>query len=446
MYTLPGKLKLLAIVFMVIGAIGIASGFLNTPSNTEEVKELLASHSEDGHGNATAVHEETKESHNQVGVEESHENEHLEHALHAYQNRPWSAFYVAAFFFFMLSLGTLVFYAIQYAAQAGWSPVLFRVMEGISAYLPIGSIIIFAFLVASAMGLNHLFHWMDPDLVNPESEHFDEIIFGKSGWLNTPFFLIRIAIYLGGWNLYRYFSRKKSIQGDSSDNLTWFKKNFKMSVGFLAFFIVTETIMAWDWFMSLDPHWYSTLYGWYVFATMIVSAITVIALVTITLKAQGFLEFVNDSHIHDLAKYMFGFSIFWTYLWFAQFMLIWYADIPEEATYFVTRIDDYKLLFFGMLVTNFVFPFLVLMNSDFKRVNWFVVLAGIVILIGHYIDVYLLVMPTTVGEYWYIGIPELGAVLFFLGLFIFVIFNALTKAPLLQKNNPFIKESKHYHY
>ncbi len=444
MYTLPGKLKLLAIVFMVIGAIGIASGFLNTPSTTEEVKELLASHNE-GHGNDQVVHENT-DTHGTIQGNDNHEEEHLEHALHAFKNRPWSAFYVAAFFFFMLSLGVLVFYAIQYAAQAGWSPVLFRVMEGISAYLPIGSIIIFGFLVASAMGFNHLFHWMDPDLVNPESEHFDEIIYGKSGWLNTPFFLIRIAIYLAGWNLYRYFSRKNSVKGDSSDNLAWFKKNFKMSIGFLAFFIVTETIMAWDWFMSLDPHWYSTLYGWYVFATMIVSAITVIALVAITLKAQGYLDFVNDSHIHDLAKYMFGFSIFWTYLWFAQFMLIWYADIPEEATYFVTRIQDYKLLFFGMLATNFVFPFLVLMNSDFKRVNWFVVLAGLVILIGHYIDVYLLVMPTTVGEHWYFGVPELGAVLFFLGLFIFVVFTALTKAPLLQKNNPFMKESKHYHY
>jgi hypothetical protein len=446
MYTLPGKLKLLAIILMVLGALGIASGFLNTPSTTEEVKELLASHNE-GHGHtATVASHDQDETHKQTTSQEGHEDTHLEHALHQFQNRPWSAFYVAAFFFFMISLGVLVFYAIQYAAQAGWSPVLLRVMEGITAYLPVGSIFIFLFLVASAFGLNHLFHWMDPELVNPNSEHFDKIIYGKSGWLNVPFFLIRVAIYLGVWNLFRYLLRKNSIKGDTSDNLNWFRKNFKMSVGFLAFFIVTETIMAWDWFMSLDPHWYSTLYGWYVFATMIVSAITVIALVTIVLKAQGFLDFVNDSHIHDLAKYMFGFSIFWTYLWFAQFMLIWYADIPEEATYFVTRIQDYKILFFGMLVTNFVFPLLVLMNSDFKRVNWFVVMAGIVILIGHYIDVYLLVMPTTVGEHWSFGIPEISGVLFFLGLFIYVVFNALTKAPLLQKNNPFIEESKHFHY
>ena len=205
-------------------------------------------------------------------------------------------------------------------------------------------------------------------------------------------------------------------------------------------------MMSWDWIMSVDPHWYSTLFGWYVFASLFVSAITTIALITIFLKSRGYLEYVNNSHIHDLAKFMFGISIFWTYLWFSQFMLIWYSNIPEEVTYFITRIEDYNLPFFGMLVLNFIFPLLVLMNSDYKRVNWFVVMAGIVILVGHYIDIYNMIMPATVGESWFIGIPEISAVLFFGGLFIFVVFSALTKAPLLAKRNPYIKESKHYHY
>jgi len=198
--------------------------------------------------------------------------------------------------------------------------------------------------------------------------------------------------------------------------------------------------------MSFDPHWFSTLFGWYVFASMIVSGITVIALVTIFLKSRGYLETVNDSHIHDLAKYMFGFSIFWTYLWFSQFMLIWYANIPEEVTYFVTRIEDYNLPFFGMVVMNFVFPILILMNSDFKRTNLFVIMGGIVILLGHYLDIFVMVMPATVGESWFIGISEISALLLFAGLFIFVVFSALTKAPLLPKGNPYIKESKHFHY
>ncbi|MAL59952.1 MAG: quinol:cytochrome C oxidoreductase [Flavobacteriaceae bacterium] len=446
MYTLPKKLKLFAIAFMVVGAIGMIAGFLSAPKTTAEVKEMMASHHGDGHGE-TVEDVSHGDNHGEVN-EDAHggEDAHYEHVLHQMQNRPWSALYIASFFFFMIALGTLAFYAIQYAAQAGWSPVLFRVMEGITAYLPVASVIIFVLLLLSAFHVNHIFHWMDPELVNPESEHYDKLIAGKSGFLNVPFFLIRAAIFLLGWNLYRWISRKNSIADDTAEDNRYFKKNFKASAGFLVFFIVTESMMSWDWIMSFDPHWFSTLFGWYVFAGMMVSAITVIAMVTIYLKSQGYLEHVNDSHIHDLAKFMFGFSIFWTYLWFSQFMLIWYANIPEEVTYFVTRIEDYNLPFFGMLAMNFIFPVLLLMNSDYKRVNWFVIMTGIVILAGHYIDVFNMVMPATVGTSWYIGIPEIGSLLFFFGLFVLVVFTALTKAPLLAKRNPFIKESKHFHY
>ncbi|AVI50298.1 quinol:cytochrome C oxidoreductase [Pukyongia salina] len=444
MYTLPNKLKLFAIIFMVVGAVGIVSGFLMAPKTTSEVKEMMVDGHGDGHGGDHAV---VDESHNGGHGEEAHDDEaHYEHVLHQLQNRPWSALYVASFFFFMIALGTLAFYAIQYAAQAGWSPVLFRVMEGITAYLPVASVIILVLLLLSAFHVNHIFHWMDPELVNPESDHYDKLIAGKSSFLNVPFFLIRALIFLGGWNLYRWVSRRNSLRDDNAEDNRWFKKNFKASAIFLVFFIVTESMMSWDWIMSFDPHWFSTLFGWYVFAGMMVSAITVIAMVTIVLKSQGYLEHVNDSHIHDLAKYMFGFSIFWTYLWFSQFMLIWYSNIPEEVTYFVTRIEDYNLPFFGMVVMNFVFPVLMLMNSDYKRVNWFVILTGIVILVGHYIDVFNMVMPATVGASWFIGLPEIGAIMFFFGLFVLVVFTALTKAPLLAKRNPFIKESKHFHY
>ena len=329
MYTLPSKLKLFAIIFMVIGAIGITTGFLSTPKTIEDVKEMTAGH--DSHNGTDDANGNGQETHDG--------DAHYEHVMHQMQNRPWSALYIASFFFFIIVLGVLAFYAIQYAAQAGWSPVLFRVMEGITSYLPVASVIIIALLLASFFELNHIFHWMDPELVDPESEYYDALIDGKSAWLNKPFFLIRALFYLLGYNLYRYFTRRNSLRDDNAEDHRWFKKNFKLSAGFLVFFIVTESMMSWDWIMSFDPHWFSTLFGWYVFAGMMVSGITVIALVTIVMKSQGYLEFVNDSHIHDLAKYMFGFSIFWAYLWFSQFMLIWYANIPEEVTYFVTRLE-----------------------------------------------------------------------------------------------------------
>ncbi|CEN37245.1 conserved membrane hypothetical protein [Capnocytophaga canimorsus] len=314
-------------------------------------------------------------------------------------------------------------------------------MEAITAYLLPGAVVVFVILVLSGLHFNHLFIWMDETVVA-----HDALLQGKQGYLNVPFFLIRAAIYILGWVAYRHFSRKFSIAQDTASDNRNFVKNFKISAAFLVFFLVSESMMSWDWIMSVDPHWFSTLFGWYVFASMFVSGITVIALITIYLKSRGYLQFVNSSHMHDLAKFMFGISIFWTYLWFSQFLLIWYSNIPEEVTYYVTRINDYKLVFFGMAAMNFIFPLLVLMNADFKRINWLVVMVGIVILIGHYFDFYVMIMPATVGDQWSVGVSEIFSLLLFLGLFIFVAFTALSKAPLLAKRNPFIEESKHHHY
>ena len=483
MYTLSKRLKITAMSLMILGAMGWVISYTDSHHLTlENVKVMLAeehahhgaahgnggNHSQDnyalnetshhqGEAHAAMIHSTHKQEahptltddpHSQAGHngtahhEEAsqHEDEHATHVLHQLHNRPYAALYVAAFFFMMISLGVLAFYGVQYAAQAGWSPVLFRVMEAITYYLLPGALIV---LGIGLWAGDHIFIWMDPEVVAE-----DKLIQGKSSWLNKTWFAIRGLIFITGWSLYRYFSRKFSLAQDLADvnDNSNFKKNFRISAAFLVFYIYTESMMSWDWIMSVDPHWFSTLFGWYVFASMFVSGITVIALITIYLKAKGLMEFVNDSHLHDLAKFMFGISVFWTYLWFSQFMLIWYANIPEEVTYFVTRIEDYKLPFFGMLILNFIFPFLVLMNSDYKRVPWFIVMAGIVILIGHYIDVFNMIMPATVGDRWFIGLSELSAVALFLGLFLLVVFYALSKAPLLPKGNPFIKESEQFHY
>ena len=488
MYTFSSKLKTFSFILMALGLLGIGYGFLTAPKDIQEVEKLLAAESHGGHGEAkhetvaTVAHapaskhvegSEVKEEgaheagsvnvdtvnstdigaveamHNESSAEKqghdvteaAEHKEHLNHVLHQLQNKPWSALYVACIFFMLISLGVLVFYAIQQVAQAGWSPVLFRVMQGITSYLPVGSVIFFVILILCGLHFNHLFIWLDPEVVAT-----DKLIANKSGYLNFPFWIIRAAIFLTGWSLYQYYSKKNCLaQDEANDNLNY-KKNFNISAIFLVFFIVSESIMSWDWIMSIDPHWFSTLFGWYVFASFFVSAITTIALVTLYLKSRGFLEYVNTSHIHDLAKFMFGFSVFWTYLWFSQYMLIWYANIPEEVTYFITRIELYNLPFFGAVVMNFLFPLLILINTDFKRITWILVMAGVVILAGHYVDFFNMIMPGTVGDRWFIGISEIASVLFFLGLFIFVVFTALTKNPLLPKRNPFIDESKHFHY
>lgn len=469
MYTISGRLRTVAFVLMILGLIGVVYGFMTSHKSLDEVKDMLAAehavhganvvdteahvvaggkdHSDNAHdANTRGALEDVDEAHAANGVGNSAEvhadDEHAEHVQHQLANRPWSAIYVAALFFFTIALGALAFYAIQYAAQAGWSPLLLRVMEGITAYMLPGGLIVLAIAILSGtIGHYNIFIWMDPEVVKE-----DLLIRNKSSYLNIGWFAIRGLIFLTGWFLYRHFSRKFSIAQDEADDNKNFKKTFRISAGFLVFFLYTESIVSWDWIMSVDPHWFSTLFGWYVLAGMMVSGITVIAMVTIYLKSKGFLPLVNDSHLHDLAKFMFGFSIFWAYLWFSQFMLIWYSNIPEEVTYFVTRFEDYQFLFLGMVVLNFVFPLLILMNSDFKRLPWFIMMAGIVILVGHYIDVFNMIMPATVGDQWYIGIPEIGSLLLFGGLFLLVVFTALTKAPLMPKRNPFIKESEHFHY
>jgi len=442
MYTFSSKLKTFSLILMAVGLLGIGYGFLSAPKDIQAVEAILAS---DAHGSHDEAANNSTEAHAEVGEHnvsaDAEHIEHLEHVLHQLQNKPWSALYVACIFFMLISLGVLAFYAIQQVAQAGWSPVLFRVMQGITAYLPVGSVIFFIILILCGLHFNHLFIWLDPEVVA-----HDKLIANKTGYLNFPFWIIRAAVFLIGWNLYRYYSRKNCLAQDEAKDDSFYKKNFKMSAGFLVFFIVTESIMSWDWIMSVDPHWFSTLFGWYVFASFFVSGITTICMVTLYMKSKGVLEYVNTSHIHDLAKFMFGFSVFWTYLWFSQFMLIWYANIPEEVTYFVTRIQVYNLPFFGAVVMNFVFPILILVNTDFKRITWILVMAGTVILLGHYIDFFNMIMPGTVGDQWFIGVSEIASVLFFLGLFIYVVFTALTKAPLLPKRNPFIEESKHFHY
>ena len=467
MYQFSGKLKTFSLALILIGFIGIAFSFYTAPSTIEDAKEIMAHQNNHGDDHASSNGDEHAESHNDDhktndslnhNVEKSHhkvdshdahhnDDSHAEHVLHQLQNRPWSAFYVALFFFLGISLLVLAFYASQRVAQSGWSVVLFRVMEAITANLVPTSIIMAVIVVLSAMHFNHLFSWMAEGTFDTTSDKYDAIVAGKEWWMNVPSWVIRSIVYLILWNAYRFIIRKSSIKEDTAnDNGKTYKFNYNSSVIFIFIFMLTESMMSWDWIMGLDPHWFSTLFGWYVLASLLVSALTIIAFVTIYLRSKGALPGVNDSHIHDLAKFMFGFSVFWTYLWFAQFMLIWYANIPEETTYFAARFNEYKIPFLAMVAMNFVFPVLLLLNSDFKSIPWFVVIGGIVILAGHYIDIFVMVMPATVGGQWYFGIPEISALLFFLGIFIYSVFSAFAKANPIPKGNPFLEESEHFHY
>ena len=232
MYTFSNKLRILALTLMLVGFAGLVYGFLSAPKTIEEAKAMVStSHHGSGHGEdhgeahaSEEAHADTAH-HEEAGhhEEETHDASHDEHVFHQLANKPWAALYVAAFFFFMISLGTLAFYGINRAAQAGWSPVLFRVMEGITAYLLPGGLIVIAILALSGMHFNHLFIWMDPEVVA-----HDKLIAGKVAFLNVPFFLARAIFFLAGWTIYRFVSRKYSLAQDEADDNV---NHVKTSVG-----------------------------------------------------------------------------------------------------------------------------------------------------------------------------------------------------------------------
>ncbi|HET8964379.1 MAG TPA: hypothetical protein VFM99_10790 [Chitinophagales bacterium] len=208
---------------------------------------------------------------------------------------------------------------------------------------------------------------------------------------------------------------------------------------------VSSSMMAWDWVMSLDPHWFSTLFGWYLFISMFVASLCVMTLILIYLKNKGYMVQLNENHLHDLGKYIFGFSIFWTYLWFSQFMLIWYSNIPEETSWFLEMKHEYGLLFLPNMFVNFLVPLLVLMRRDSKRNLAVLVVVSTILVIFHWIDFYLMIMPFTVGADWGIGYFEIGMVLVFTGMFLYVTFSELAKVSLMPSNHPMFRESVDFH-
>jgi hypothetical protein len=291
-----------------------------------------------------------------------------------------------------------------------------------------------------------LYHWTHSYLYDPASPEYDKIIAGKQGWLNYPFYITRMILYFVIWIGYTMWIRRESKREDLNGGMEHYKRSYQMSAVFIVLFGVTSSTSAWDFLMSIDTHWFSTLFGWYTFSGLFVSGMAMICLLTIYLKKRGYLQEVNENHLHDVGKFMFGFSIFWTYLWFSQFMLYWYANIPEEVAYYQARWEDgYKGLWIFNMLVNFLAPFLVLMSRDAKRNFNFLAVAATIIFFGHWIDVFLMVMPGTVKANWGIGFGEIGMLLGFLGMFLFVVFRALSRAPLVVKNHPFLKESIHHH-
>ena len=365
-----------------------------------------------------------------------------------HNHQSWSNLLQNTFYFMGISLTGTFFLAVQYAAEVGWSVVLKRILEAMGQFLPFAAvlmlIVFFGNYIAAHNGGHYLYHWLHEELYDPASAEYDAIIAGKSGYLNLPFFIIRMLAYFAIWIGFTFLFRKLSLKEDIEGGNANYLKAKKYSATFLVLFAVTSSTAAWDFIMSIDTHWYSTLFGWYTFAGMFISGLAVMNFILVYLVKKGNMPWITEHHLHDVGKFMFAFSIFWTYLWFAQFMLIWYANLPEEVTYFMIRIDHYKGLFLANFFINFIAPFLLLMTRDAKRKLNLLMTLSVILFIGHWIDIFLMVTPGVVKEEWHIGWMEIGTTLGFLGLFMFVVQNALAKAPLLREKHPLLQESLHH--
>lgn len=374
--------------------------------------------------------------------------------------RLWTGLLYNNIFFLMLGLVAALFLSAHIVGYGGWVTLFRRVPEAMMLYVPVGGILMLLILY---FGLHHIYHWSDPELYNPNGPHYDAILDGKRAFLNPGFFFIRALSYILIWSGLIWLLRRNSIQSDlnPSQGVQLYQSSKYLAAIFIVVYAVTSSTSSWDWIMSIQPHWYSTLFGWYNFISMFVTCNAVMMLILIFLTRNGYLQGITNEHFHDLGKFMFGFSVAWAYLFYSQFMLIWYANIPEETMYFKYRIDNYPLLMWLCVVLNFVTPFFLLITRNAKRDNSrrIMIAAAIIIIFGHWLDFYQMTMPGALAnmahgaaeethghhEVVRIGLYEIGLLLAYAGLFTYIFLYNLSRQSLISVNHPFLKESRVYH-
>lgn len=364
---------------------------------------------------------------------------------HVTVERTFANLLLMGYYFTCVCAAGAFFVALQYVTQSGWSAGIVRIPQAMASVLPIASVVLFIICAVGLFSHNLYHHWYAEGLTDPNSPNYDALVAGKVAFLNAPGFLSRQVIFMGAYSIMAWYLAKNSYKEDLDGGLNNYKRNFKLSAVFLVVFGFTTPIWSFDTIMSLEAHWFSTMFGWYNFAAMWVSGLCVITIILIFLKKGGHMGWVNENHLHDLGNLIFGFSIFWTYTWFSQFMLIYYANIPEETVYFYKRWEpEYKPWFWLNLFINFVAPLLMLVDRDAKRKMNTMLVVSIILLLGHWLDYYIMVMPGTVEMNRGFGWIEIGTALAFVGLFSFLVLNKLAKHSLAPAKHPLLEESLHH--
>lgn len=353
--------------------------------------------------------------------------------------RLWPAYLTAFFFFACLGLGGLFWAAIQNIAKAGWSTGIRRYAEAMTSFIPfilVGGLIML-------LGMKHLFPWADKEVVATNA-----VVAAKTGYLNVGFFVVRLVLFCAGWFGFKYFIVGNSLKQDQSGDEKLTHKNVGLSIAFILFFALSFTFFSMDLLMSLLPTWYSTIFGIYTFSGLFQSSLAVLALIIIYMKRGGFVKgYVTVEHQHDVVKFMKGFTVFWAYIAFSQFMLQWYANIPEETEYYIMRSQNGAWLSISMalLIFRFIVPFIALLPRNLKRNENHVILVSVLILIMQYVDIYWMVYPNFFHGHVTFGFMEIGIFAGFAGLFLFGLTKFFTKHSVVAIKDPRMHESISHH-
>lgn len=351
-------------------------------------------------------------------------------------DRAFANLLINNYYFIALVIGATFFAAIQYITHSGWSSGFVRIPQAIANFLPVAAIL----MIPVMFGLHSLYHWSHPDAVA-----HDVLLQHKSPYLNIPFFIIRYVIYFTVWIGLTQLLRSFSLKEDKVGGLKYFKKSELFSKIYIFGLAFTFSMASFDWIMSIDAHWFSTIFAVKNFVMGFYHAVVLITIILIVLNKLGYYPFLTKYHLKDLTKYIFILSIIWAYTWFSQYILIWYANMPEETVYYVPRTQgEFTPLFYTEFAVNWLFPFFALMSSKVADKRNILLAICIILMLGQWVDVYMQVTVGTLGQLR-IGFIEIASFLGFAGLFALVIAKSLAKAPLVAKNHPYLEECIKHH-
>jgi hypothetical protein len=346
----------------------------------------------------------------------------------------WFSWLVAFVFCLTLALGALFFVLVHFATKAGWGVAVRRLAEGVAGTLPVLAVL----FVPVLLGLHELYHWSDPQAVA-----HDPLLAAKAPYLSRGFFVFRAALYFAVWSVLAVVYVRGSRRQDDTGDERITRRLTALAGPALIVFALSVSFASIDWIMSLEPHWYSTVFGVYVFAGCVVSFFSLLVVVSAALGRAGVLRgVITAEHYHDVGKLMFTFIVFWAYIAFAQFFLIWYGNIPEETVWYLRRIDSGWLPVTLLLaIGHFVVPFLYLLPRTIKRRTPLLVAGAVWVLFIHLVDMYWLVMPTLHEDGPRFTVLDLTTFLAVFGLFAGAAGWLLTRRPLVPLRDPRLPES-----